>query len=378
MAGLSRGWAWLLVPAALACGPDTLDPGQVPFAVFADRMTQTLCDNLNTCGGVESMPFRDNCPLRLGGFVREGFVPAVQDGLNGGRINYHPELADACIGQLADCGLINHLPAACLAAIEGLVLTGDDCRDSLDCRGAAYCAASGDLQECPGACAPWKQAGEPCAGDVQCARGLKCSGSPALCTDPVADGDPCETEDDCEYHLICIRVDGRKICERQLHVATATLGEKCGAFEAEFSAPLCAGPLVCADGAPGTESAENAEVVEGATCQETASPGGACHPAVLNQCPQGQYCSEATLRCVPLPTTGQACVDLDYLGLTGVCEPEHGCSPGGICDAQRPNGEVCQSDAECLSTRCSDNRCTPDFDCNVRATPGVPVQTEAP
>ncbi len=362
LSGLGGAAALVLVPAALACGPDSVaDPG-VPFAVFADRMTQTLCDNLNTCGGVESMPYRDNCPLRLGGFVREGFVPAVQDGVNDGRIVYHPLLGDACLGQLAACGLINQLPPACLAAIEGLVATGKDCRDSLDCGGDAYCDAGGGLQECPGACAPWKQDGEPCAADTECARGFKCLGSPALCTDPAADGEPCTSQDDCDYYLLCVNVDDRRICERQLHVSTAPFGEPCGALEEPFSAPLCAGRLVCASGEPG---AAGAGATQQATCQETVSPGEACHPAFLNQCPQGQYCDTATLRCIPLPTTGQACVDLDYLWITDECQPQHGCSPAGICEARRPNGEICQNDAQCLSTKCSDNHCTPDYACKL-------------
>lgn len=376
--GLSGRWALLLVPALLACGPDSSDSVGVPFAVFADRMTQTVCDSLNTCGGVESMPYRDNCPLRLGGYVAEGFVPAIQDGVNAGRILYHPLLGDACIVQLADCGLINHLPPGCLAAIEGTVPTGGDCRDSLDCAGDGYCDAGSGLQECPGTCRPWKSVGESCADPIQCARGLKCVGSPALCVDPDGDGDPCGNQDDCAYHLFCISVDGEPICERQPHVSTATLGDECGAFDEVFSAPLCAGRLVCAEGTPG-DGDSGAAAAEGATCQETVSPGAACHPAFLNQCSQGQYCDTTTLRCIPLPTTGQACVDLDYLGLTNYCQPLHGCSPGGICEARRRNGEDCQNDGQCLSTKCSDNHCTPDYACNLqRPRTKSPNQGESP
>lgn len=343
----------------------------IPFSEVKALYVEASCDSARACFGAAFDVFlagRD-CEEMVSQQVDSGEFPLLQAAIDDGRVVYDGTEMQACADAVSarGCdGFLQREPAECQAAIDGTVELGADCTLDAECKGQAFCKATG---ACPGKCSALQPAGAACGSDDDCAPGLECPSDSRLCAAPAAKGADCEggVAPECGPGMLCLGADDEQgtpgECFTQEEAFTGDVGAPC-AFGVDT---VCKPELSCSISLQGSS-------LVGA-CVAKYAAGGPCKPAFPEACPTGQFCKLPEPGagppvldgvCTALPRAGEPCGSL--LG-PGACEPYHVCvyaqpeDPSGICRAIADNGAPCSVDDQCWSERCVNGACAGDFAC---------------
>lgn len=236
----------------------------------------------------------------------------AEDSVAAGRVDYDPVMAAMCVREITiDCrsNTLQITDDACDLMFDGRIPDGEDCYDSIECSPTSRCDGA-----CPGAgtCVRDPQLAEPC--NSRCGKGLYCDRGTSRCAELLEAGDTCTQDGQCTTHT----------CDRTCQEPRLPgMGESCGL--------LCAGDLVCVSG----------------TCRGASAPNCLRHA----HCPDGQACRPTSLGegvCGAYPLVGEPCLD--------VCGGGARCV-NSECVTPLPDGDDCESSAECVSRTCRDGTC---------------------
>ena len=356
--------------------------GQASAPVPIEQVPATLAEAYCTLAG------RCEHGLSTDGFVMTGedcvLLTKKRLELNGlellaaavsaGRIEYHPELMQACHDAIAaqECqGTTERDLPACEAAITGSAALGEPCKLSEECQGSLICETRAS---CPGTCAERYGEGMRCSVDAECADGLRCDPYSGACHRAVNVGEACEGDSDlpCLPGLFCAKgVEEALTMHRPAGTcAYISRGQPGGT-------PACDSlqGLLC-----GTKELQVPEhcvleslVEDSATWACDDGLGDTCGLAIPEQCPDGQYCpvdSDALARgvftatCTPLPLPGEPCAHRPLLGtLLPWCAPYARCDTGGTCKALGEVGAFCEDDDQCYTGYCASFQCARSHAC---------------
>jgi hypothetical protein len=280
-----RGVVLLSVALAFGCGPQSYDE-------FRDQLSKASCDRMIRCGQTGASERAHCLPMTL-------VVPPEEDvnvAVNKGRLRFFSDAAQSCIDAVNDAPCDDNLLAYriaihCHHVVEPGVPAGGSCFAD-ECEGGV-CQESGSMPGCGGTCIGFaepgmacmdagppantcdptvaycagtcqqkKQAGEPCANDLECGYGWFCvNGS---CGDAIfaklgapcgGDNPPCEENGYCATSGVC--------------AAQAEKGKPCD--NAPYS---CKAGATCIDG----------------TCQPWKDVGQPCDGPLNGGCPLDSYC----------------------------------------------------------------------------------------
>jgi hypothetical protein len=327
-------------------------------------LTQRCDQGLSTNGFVQA---GEDCVLLTKKRLELNGLELLAAAVSEGRIEYHPELMQACHDAIMaqECqGMTERDLPACEAAITGSGALGEPCKLSEECQGSLIC----DTRVCPGTCAERYAEGTRCSVDAECADGLGCDPYSGACHQAVNVGEACEGDADlpCLPGLFCAKevkdaltlhrpagtcayisrgqVGGTPACD-------ALQGLLCGVREIRGPAPCVLESLVedsatwaCADGL-----------------------GDTCGLAIPEQCPDGQYCpvdSDAldrgvfTATCTRLPVPGERCASRPLLGtILPSCAPYARCDSSRTCTELGEVGAFCDDDEQCYTGYCASFQC---------------------
>ncbi|HVK83647.1 MAG TPA: hypothetical protein VM513_06045 [Kofleriaceae bacterium] len=311
---------WVMVALLGGCG-DNL-PG-LSVEEYAAAVRDADCRRLARCG---MMPDLATCErTNLGRYYTSPwFLAAVADGT----ITWHPELAYACIEELAERSCERDLyrgttSLACATMYEGTLGDGEACTFDSECISRE--CWFGEAEEacwagtCTGHVAPTPaRLGEDC-GNAPCIEGY--CGNDYRCTPYRLRGETCGENAICGAGLMC-RFD---VCRR-----IPDTGEPCADTCLQYR-DTCGSAY---------------------ECRPRAADGQSC--AWDADCGYWSRCDSTTMRCVPNSArVGDACMSDDDCGELGtVCAFNDGFLYEGICTWPRQNGESCQRNAECESLDC--------------------------
>ncbi len=375
MVGPRRDLAILALGAALAAcgcgsdgdssgdgggGADGVDATSISRDDLAGEAASALCAAYANCVGplFDVMFAGEACETRVETQLA-GEFGILFDMVDAGRVEYHPDLAPAClqVWQDRDCADMNQrsIPE-CDNAIEGTVAVDGECTADWECVGFNVCKFDG---ECPGTCTPRGSAGTTCERDDECDDGLVCFDVTGRCVQPVAEGEACGggVEPDCEPGLFCLGNDDNTgtpgACVTMDDGFSRAAGASCG-----LDTALCEPGLSC------TVLAVVGEVLT-MECADPVGSGEDCRIGFPEQCPTGEYCMvpENSLEgtCEPLPGDGEPCAARFEDRL---CAPYTRCDEAtGNCRAIQELGDTCSSDALCYSENCADGGCAPNSAC---------------
>ena len=359
---------WFGISASLfglglvACGSED-DDGfvqSVPLQEVPAKYAGALCQAYSACLGplAEIYLPGEDCVQRTTDMVEDGWG-SIEAGVEAKRIKYDGTKLDKCIAELEarTCDeLLEREPEACSAAFEGTVADGEDCSQSEECLGLAYCSFDGS---CPGTCQARETTGGACKSDSQCASGLVCSKATERCVTPAGEGEPCGgAEPECVPGFFCKGAnedDGTPgTCRGFDEVFAGGAGDACSITETQ----LCAPGFACGI------DAVTAEGVLEATCTAKVGSGDACQIAFPDMCPPDEYCNvpgglPVTLEgtCTARPEAGEDCAAATPFDMVGtICAPYARCD-GGKCRALAGLGESCEGSAVCLSEHCQGGAC---------------------
>jgi hypothetical protein len=295
------------------------------YAISAGTDFATLCAAANTSSkNLLTTCFRWN-PVVADALAGSTGIPCAEISRHfPSLLAYDAVQGQACVAgyQALTCDDVspaagNPTPAACDAAVVGLVATNGTCYDSLDCA-AGYCTVDVTLS-CPGTCQPFVPAGGSCPGGVECAKNLECNAG--TCQAVSALNGPCP----CSPLLWCDTSGGGAGVCRALKK-----GGSC-ATSAE-----CAAGYTCVDVDP--------SAVTDLQCTAKVGAGGSCALG-SDLCGLGYSCTAGT--CVAWPTLGQTC------SLVPGCAGSRCDLTSHTCVALKGLGESCISLLECASGNCN-------------------------
>lgn len=290
--------------------------------------------------------------------VREQVAPALDRAVAEGRVAYNPTGLPACLTALEQASCDEVLFAECSGVFVGSKKTGESCVLDLECADGQQCAVSGT---CPGSCAPAGKAGGACSTYNRCAPGLSCQSE--LCVATAKLGEPCGADTRCQGYGYCSGHDSGSpgntgTCVARNELATSGQDEPCEAL----GEPLCKEGFVCTTRLDG-------DVVVG-SCQKPVASGAPCTFSTPDACPEGEYCSitsavgvkPATGVCQPQPKVGETC---SFEGSRlATCESGSKCDlDSKLCAATSHLGEPCTKDSGCFSDTCVDGKCVPRVEC---------------
>ena len=257
-------------------------------------------------------------------------------------------------------------PGQCRDRVEGDDCGGDgECPTGLYCANAIcqdgtsgdYCDSTADCDESndicggsPGQCRD-RVDGDACGGDGECPTGLYCASSVGECRDG-STGDRCDSTLDCD--------DAEDICAGSpTECRTRVEGDACGTDNECPGALYCAN-AVCQDGTTGdfcdttSDCDQVDDICKGspARCQDRVE-GDDCGSA-LECAGTAPICSTDGI--CQNGNTGDDCQVHDDCGVGFHCGEASECASGNPLEL----GETCSTDARCVSTNCSNDRCAPE------------------
>lgn len=367
---IQLGWVSLVGIGIVGAGCGT---STVPLDTVGDEFVQSVCEQIRRCPdqwrdefsiiNVFELQGSDiSCEDVLSDFPDVSRAPSESEGVEGGTIDYDGAQARRCVRALAQScvpfQLIGAVPE-CQGVFTGQVDVGDPCVATSECEPSAYCDLTDD---CEGTCVARATVGQPCDSDEGC-RGAE--GTVAGCDD----------------------VDGSDVCVEYTITTDAEVGETCGPIDNEGSArtvALCGTGLYCR------------YVADAGSCALPIPAGQPCSDDEV--CERGYFCNAGNCRTATfVGTVGDACDEESFI----VCDPSLGlacdedtdrcvlvgdgsegspcdangneflsvfmCDDGLFCDldAEVPtckapfaNGISCESDSQCESGYCINDRCS--------------------
>ena len=316
-----------------------------------------VCEVFTSCAGDLFSLFRpgEDCSRTTQVTVEEGLAQLLS-AIDAGRVKYHADKVQACLDEVAGNGcaqLTQREPPSCEAALEGTVPQGGDCTLDAECEGEQYCKV-GDA--CPGKCAPYAAAGEPCKSNDHCQSGLACDDN-GHCVAPARLGELCQQgEPDCAPGLLCLGEDSTAGTPGKCYSPDQALKGELGDACAFTDGTLCAVDYSC--------EITSASPV-GGTCVARVAANAACRAAIPDECPADQYCKlgQNPLEpgvCTPKPVAGEKCAR--GLGSAGICAPYVRCDDG-LCRDIAHAGEDCHDDDTCYSGHCVNGACVTGNSC---------------
>jgi hypothetical protein len=347
-----------LAVALAGCGQSSAR--SVPVEEVASEYAVVICDVLADCTSeaLVELLFAPgggsyDCVEAATRSFEQRNLPALEAAIAAGTIVYDGTAVDACLSGYAGlgCGFFStREPQACRQVFAGTQALGEPCEINLECASAdSYCAIDG---MCPGTCTTRVGVGVTCTGDDACQNGLICQNGTCQ-AQPVA-GATCGGMSGlrCTGDQQCVGGgDGEPgTCRPWSALLTADVGAACDLSEGPF----------CRDGLSFAVTAIAGMPPVGTfACEAEVGAGAACHAAVPDECPTGQYCGGLDLpmldiegTCMPLPAAG-ACA----MTLTGLACAAGSTCVAGTCTLLREIGGACASGAECYSGRCESGAC---------------------
>ena len=260
----------------------------------------------------------------------------------------------ACLDYIANLDCVHadfDSPNPCSGLIIGHQSEGDDCENSDQCAGDAYCDWSSSAGSC-GECAPLKGDWQVCDESNECLSG-HCSGvtDPRVCRPFGFAGELCVDDEDCTGRLFC-NDDEPRLCEEPQVWA---IGDDCStaAFENTCGFPFT--NLHCDVTALGGDNTCTPYLAVGDECGslvqcdfkhyetcDTDATGKCLAPTIVGEdadcswaagtmCDTGLRCTiphEAGGTCVPEPAVGDACENSDECGILMECDSSDECAYG--------------------------------------------------
>ncbi len=299
----------------------------VPIDNLETAVKKAFCESATACPGSDLL-FCSNaaCEAFLNSSDNFEFGRNVEK-IKAGKIKYDAAQAGLCLKEMVvSCSMSSGKePAACKAAMIGLVKSGEACSIDEECEPTTFCKQK--ASDCPGVCTKEPALGEDCP-DGRCASGAQCDSSGAaqkcVADKPAGDGEACGSVD-CAEGLTCDFSQSSPVCKKK-----GAAGETCNGSDA------CADGLFCGkDG----------------KCLVKAKLNEACAaPGDRRSCVDGHVCgvigkiSDGKLKCIAIKKLGEACishqacaaVDLLCKGLDVTAA-----SPTGTCGFVPKLGEAC-------------------------------------
>lgn len=346
-----------LIPACGGTAKDDADEGpSVSLEELPAKYADAFCQTFTNCVGDLYGIYRpgEECVKDFTITVEEALA-TLPNAVDAGRVKYHGTKVQKCLDEMAAGGcdtLSQRASETCKAALEGTLEEGEDCSLDAECAGEQYCKLGAS---CPGKCAPYEQAGGPCASNDNCVSGLKC-GETGLCVAPSKQGEACEQgEPKCTDGLMCLGQDSTQKTPGKCYSIEEALSGKEG-DSCSIDGHLCADGIAC-------EITSLAPI--GGTCVAKVGSGDACKAAFPDQCPADEYCALGPNplmggTCTSKPTAGEKCA----MGLGGgqICTPYSRCD-AGVCRDIAHAGEECNEDDTCYSGHCVDMACVTGSSC---------------
>lgn len=346
-----------LIPACGGTAKDDADEGpSVSLEELPAKYAEAFCETFTSCVGDLYGIYRpgEECVKDFTITVEEALA-TLPNAVDAGRVKYHGTKVQKCLDEMAAGGcdtLASRISPSCKAAIEGTLEEGDDCSLDAECAGEQYCKLGAS---CPGKCAPYEQAGGPCASSDNCVSGLKC-GDTGLCVAPSKEGEACEQgEPNCTDGLMCLGQDSTQKTPGKCYSIKEALSGKEG-DACSLDGHLCADGFAC-------EITSLAPI--GGTCVAKVGSGDACKAAFPDQCPADEYCALGLNplmggTCTSKPTAGEKCA----AGLGGgqICAPYTRCD-ADVCRDIAHAGEECNEDDTCYSSHCVNMACVTGSSC---------------
>lgn len=353
-------WAVLSALCVAACGGNDSSNGSsggITLEELPKKYAGAFCQLFSNCAGELFTIYRpgESC-LDTYTTTFEEALATLPNAVDAGRLKYHADKVQKCLDDVAagTCEFLSaRAPASCKAALEGTVKTGEACTLDAECAGDQYCKVGAS---CPGACAPYEQAGGNCTSNDNCDSGLKC-GDNHHCVKPSAKGEACEEgEPDCADGLLCLGQDDDAktpgTCYPIADALSGKVGDPCG-----LDGELCQAGYACEITVFKPVSGE---------CVKKVAAGSACKVAFPDECPDDQYCllddnplSGGT--CTDRPKAGKECGTT--IGGDGVCAAYARCDDGG-CREIAHAGESCHDNDTCYSDHCVDGACVTANSCD--------------
>ena len=346
-----------LIPACGGSAKDDADEGpSVSLEELPAKYAEAFCQTFTNCVGDLYGIYRpgEECVKDFTVTVEEALA-TLPNAVDAGRVKYHGTKVQKCLDDMAAGGcdtLSQRASESCKAALEGTLEEGEDCSLDAECAGEQYCKLGAS---CPGKCAPYEQAGGPCASSDNCVSGLKC-GDTGLCVAPSNEGEACEQgEPNCTDGLMCLGQDSAQKTPGKCYSIKEALSGKEGAA-CSLDGHLCADGFAC-------EITSLAPI--GGTCVAKVGSGDACKAAFPDECPADQYCAPGLNplmggTCTSKPTAGEKCA----AGLGGgqICAPYTRCD-ADVCRDIAHAGEECNEDDTCYSGHCVNMACVTGSSC---------------
>jgi hypothetical protein len=344
-----------------ACGGSSTDGDSAANVALEDlpkELASVTCEVVDQCfaGAYSVISGGEDCNTSITRSIEDGEFGLVQRAVDAGEVTYDPSAVSGCLDAVRSAGcaiFTQRLGELCADVLVGAVASGGDCTISVQCQSGLFCKTDA---ACPGTCTALLAAGQACEDDDQCQSGLLCSGDTGRCIVPAKKGQACGggTEPPCPPDLVCQGDDDTTpgTCRAFADVFVKGEGSSCDIMGTD----LCSLGLSCA------VVGVNADNSLDMQCAQPASSGGACHLAIPEHCPSGEFCElqpqSVDGTCRPTPTDGQPCgVQSPDQGAT-VCAAEHVCI-NGTCQALQRLGAPCQIADTCYSGVCTSGGCAP-------------------
>jgi hypothetical protein len=308
-------WALSGLSAVFVASCSGNPTGPADAASFCADWARALADRASRCAALSEATAR----------LDVGFFDPCRDvaaSISAGRLRFDASHAGACLTELQTlpCWQTAAAAASCAKTYVGQVPANGSCfRTLLNPSECAIGSACDTSTQCPGACVPLAQLGEPCAGG-----GMASSCDPSLWCDPVSqtcvvtpDGgapggvnEACGVGRSCQYGLICEGPNG----PRRYDPSGAT--PLTGSCQPPPGSGPCFYDSECSNHCNGASPPRYSGM-----CAPWKVLGERCVPG-NKECAPETYCGSASV-CVDLPRVGEACSNNTTEGagcLDGFCD----------------------------------------------------------
>ena len=351
---------WMLIGSAMlvagfgSAGCKDDEDGAVAVENVGAELADLFCGRLDEClGPVASQVLGTvDCRVQVSASYEDETLPQLQQAITAGTAQYDAEAARTCLNDLAarGCAAFDEIgPTFCESAFVGTIEAGQDCSQTIECIGDAFCQVDA---ACPGTCVSRVGAGQPCTSSDECQAGFFCD--VGTCETRGDEGASCGggTDPECRAGLVCRGEDLAEMAPGMCVTTASLLSEPLGGACDIENLTLCEEGLSCVIVGAGATGGT-------LECRAAASSGGECFVGSPEMCPVGEYCDANPVAgsfmgtCTASPAEGEPCATT-LLGAN--------CAEGLTCIEDtcllfRRLGESCESSSQCYSGLCDSGAC---------------------